>query len=102
MLELNVSNLFNQHAVVAVNENVLAAGLISPTRAIRFSGDPQVDWGKLMNGFSYIDALNSSAAFAAVDTKGNPIRGLTLANRYGAPQIYQTARQLRFALRYTF
>ena len=102
MLELNVSNLFNQHAVVAVNENVLAAGLISPTRAKRFSGDPQVDWGKLMNGFSYIDALNSSAAFAAVDTKGNPIRGLTLANRYGAPQIYQTARQLRFALRYTF
>ena len=45
-------------------ENILATSLVNPTRAPRFSGDPQIDWGKVMNGYNYIDAMNGAGAFA--------------------------------------
>jgi hypothetical protein len=94
--EMTVMNALNQRAVVAFNENVLAANLINPTRASRFSGDPQTDWGKLLNGYNYVDALNGKGAFAGVQSP------LTLANRYGLPQLYQLARNVRLAVRFTF
>ncbi len=94
--EMNVLNVFNQRAPVAYNEIVVPTGLISPTRASRFSGDPQVDWGKVMNGYNYIDALNGTGAFAGVQSK------LTLASRYGLPQVYQLARNVRLQVRFTF
>lgn len=94
--EVNASNLFNQRAAVAFYQFAIPTQLISPSRASRFSGDPAVDWGKVMNGYNYMDALNATGAFAGVQTK------LTLANRYGLPQVYQGARNLRLALRFTF
>ena len=95
--ELNAVNLLNQHAVTAVNEIAVAgSGLISPTRASRFSGDPGVDWGKVMSGYNYMDALNGTGTFAGVQSK------LTLASRYGLPQLYQTPRNLRLSVRFTF
>jgi hypothetical protein len=96
--EGNILNLFNQRAVTVVSETMLAGGtgLISPTRASRFPGDPQFDWGKVMNGFNYIDAVNGAGAFAGVQVK------TTLASRYGMPQAWQNARQIRVAVRFTF
>ena len=49
-----------------------------------------------MNGYNYIDALNGKGAFAGVQTT------LTLASRYGMPNLWQTARNLRLAVRFTF
>ena len=49
-----------------------------------------------MNGFNYMDALNGTGAFAGVQTK------LTLASRYGMPQGFQNARNIRLALRFIF
>jgi len=94
--EFNVLNVLNQRAAVGYNEIVLPTGLISPTRASRFPGDPQVDWGKVMNGYNYMDALNGTGAFAGVQSK------LTLASRYGLPQIFQLARNVRLQVRFTF
>jgi hypothetical protein len=53
---------FNQDAAVAYNGNVSGCGgqLISPTRAKRLSGDPETDWGIVMNGYNCVDALNSN------------------------------------------
>ena len=98
VFEVNAMNALNQRAAVGYNEIVIgaAAQLISPTRASRFSGDPQVDWGKVMNGYNYIDALNGKGAFAGVQSP------VTLANRYGLPQIFQLARNLRLSARFTF
>jgi hypothetical protein len=100
--EMNVTNLFNHRAAVGFNEIGVGstAQLISPTRAARFSGDPGVDWVKVMTGYSYVDALNSKGAFAGslTSTPG----GLTLASRYGLPQVYQDARTVRLAMRFTF
>jgi outer membrane receptor protein involved in Fe transport len=98
--EVNVINLFNQRAVTAVNEGPVGASsqLISPTRASRFSGDPGVDWGKVMGGYNYMDALNGTGAFGGSAGQAP----LTLANRYGLPQVYQGARNLRLSIRFTF
>ncbi len=97
----NVYNLLNQHSALAINENANASGgqLISPTRASRFNGDPQVDWGVVMAPFNYVDALNHTGAFASPVSKGTP---MTLANRYGLPTVFQTARRLRLAVRFIF
>jgi outer membrane receptor protein involved in Fe transport len=94
--EGNIINLFNQRATTVYNENMLAANLVSPTRASRFPGDPGFDWGKVMNGFNYIDAVNGTGAFAGVQSK------LTLSNLYGLPQAFQNARTIRLAVRFTF
>ena len=97
-LEINIANLFNQHAATAFNEIVLGSSsqLISPTRAPRFSGDPQIDWAKVMSSYNYVDALNGTGAFAGVQSP------LTLASRYGLPQVFQQARNMRLAVRFTF
>jgi hypothetical protein len=94
--EGNITNLFNQRAGVAYYQFAIPTGLISPTRASRFSGDPGVDWGKVMNGYNYMDALNGTGSFAGVQTP------LTLASRYGLPQVFQGARNMRLAVRFTF
>ena len=98
VFEANAYNLFNQHAAVAYNENVNGSGsqLISPTRVKRFSGDPGTDWGIVMNSYSYVDALNGKGAFAGIQ------KPMTLASRYGLPTVFQTARQFRLAVRFTF
>jgi hypothetical protein len=94
--EMNVLNVLNQRAPEAYYEFAIPTGLISPTRASRFSGDPQIDWGKVMNGYNYMDALNATGAFAGVQSK------LTLASRYGLPQLFQMARNVRLQVRFTF
>jgi hypothetical protein len=100
-LGANVYNIFNQHSAVAVNENVNASGsqLVSPTRASRFSGDPQVNWAQIMTPYNYVDAANHTGAFASPVETGTP---MTLASRYGLPTVYQTARQLRLEIHFTF
>jgi outer membrane receptor protein involved in Fe transport len=94
--ELNILNIFNQRNAVAYYEFMTPSGLVSPTRASRFPGDPQVDWGKVMNGYNYIDAMNATGAFAGVQSK------LTLSSRYGMPQVFQAARNMRLQVRFTF
>jgi hypothetical protein len=102
--EATFINVFNQRAVESVYEFAIPTNLISPARASRFSGDPQVDWGKVMNGYNYMDALNATGAFAgnAPGTSTAIQSKLTLASRYGMPNLFQTARNLRLAVRFTF
>jgi hypothetical protein len=94
--EMNFINLFNQRASVGYYEFMIPTNLVSPSRASRFPGDPAVDWGKVMNGYNYIDAMNGTGAFAGVQSK------LTLASRYGMPNLFQQARNIRLAVRFTF
>jgi hypothetical protein len=76
------------------------SGLISPTRAKRFAGDPGVDWARVMGGFDFTSEINTESQDPRVDPRGQ-LQGLTLASRYGLPQVFQTARQVRLALRFT-
>lgn len=94
--EMNLINVFNQRASVGYYEFMIPTNYVSPSRAVRFPGDPGLDWGKLMNGYNYIDALNGTGAFAGVQSK------LTLASRYGMPNLFQQARNIRLQVRFTF
>ncbi len=49
-----------------------------------------------MHAYNYVDAVNAGGAFTGVQTP------LTLASRYGLPQVFQMARNIRLALRFTF
>jgi hypothetical protein len=110
-LEANILNIFNQRAVEGVYEFAIPTNLINPLRAPRFAGDPGTDWGKVMNGYNYMDALNGTGAFGGVVpgsvTASNPggtavQPKLTLASRYGMPNLFQQARNIRLAVRFTF
>jgi hypothetical protein len=94
--EVNITNLFNQRAGVSYYEFAIPTNLINPSRPSRFPGDLGVDWAKVMKGYNYVDALNATGAFAGVQAK------TTLASRYGMPQVFQQARNLRLAIRFTF
>ena len=97
VLEGTLFNVLNQHAAVGFNEIAVAgSGLIKPSRTTRFTGDPGFDWGKVTNGYNYVSGVNGSGNFAGVQ---NP---LTLASRYGLPQIFQGARNARLAVRFVF
>ena len=98
--EAQAQNLFNHHAGVAFVEGPVAAsgGLISPTRPSRFSGDPQIDWNKVMTAYNYTDALNGAGAFGGAAAQAPQ----ALASRYGWANTYQQARNLRLSLRFTF
>jgi hypothetical protein len=94
--EANVINVFNQRAIQGVSEFAIPTSLINPTRAPRFAGDPGTDWGKVMNGYNYVDALNGTGAFNGVQSK------LTLASLYGKPNFFQSGRAMRLAVRFVF
>jgi hypothetical protein len=102
--EATFTNLFNQRATEAVYQFMIPTNLVSPNRASRFPGDPGVDWGKVMNGYNYIDALNATGAFAG-NVPGSTTKvqqPLTLASRYGMPNLFQQARNIRLSVRFTF
>jgi hypothetical protein len=94
--EIQASNLFNQRAKTGIYQFAIPTQLISPSRASRFSGDPKVDWNKVMTNYNYVDALNGSGTFSGVQAP------LTLASRYGLPVLFQQARNMRLAVRFTF
>ncbi len=53
--------------------------------------------------FFDVDALNATGAFAGNLSTGTKIQTpLTLANRYGMPQGWQGARNIRLTLRFAF
>jgi hypothetical protein len=95
--EAQASNLFNQHAGLAFYQFAFpGSNTLLPSRTKRFAGDPGYDYGLLMNGFNYIDAANATGAFKGIQAP------LTLASRYGMPQLFQASRTMRLQVRLTF
>ncbi len=104
IFEANIFNLFNQRAETVYYEFAIPTNLINPARANRMQGDLGVDFGKVMNGYNYIDALNGTGTFAGnVPGTTTKIQApLTLASRYGLASGFQNARSLRLTVRYSF
>jgi hypothetical protein len=102
-IEANIGNLFNRRAATSWYEFAIPASLINPARTPRLSGDLGVDFGKVMNGYNYVDALNATGAFAGNTSSGTKIQApLTLASRYGMANGWQGARNIRLTLRFSF
>jgi hypothetical protein len=101
--EANIGNLFNQRAATSWYEFGIPTNLINPARTNRLSGDLGVDFGKVMNGYNYVDALNATGAFAGTTSSGTKIQSpLTLASRYGMANGWQGARNIRMTVRFAF
>lgn len=92
--EFNVYNLFNQHAVMGYN--------VTPTTTApnikTTSNVTQIDYHQLMTGYDYMSEING--------TLGTSTNGATtpliLSNQYGQPNLFQTARSIRWKIAYTF
>jgi len=97
--EIQAQNLLNQRAKVAFIEGPVASsgGLISPTRPSRFSGDPQIDWNKVM------PRTTTPMRSTAPEPLAAPLhRPSGPGHPYGLAQTFQGARNMRIAMRFTF
>lgn len=88
--EFNVSNLFNQHAVMAYNVTPTTS---APTIATT-SNVTGTDYHQLMTGYDYMAEINGNLSGAASKK--------ILSNQYGLPNTFQTARSIRWKLAYVF
>jgi hypothetical protein len=83
--EINVYNALNQHAITSYYETPVGnGGYIAPPG----NNGTTWDYAKMMNGYDYVGTTNSE--------------GLWLATRYGQPNQFQLARQVRLKVAYTF
>jgi len=84
-VEANIINLFNEKNILNYNTALLRTGSVCPTPGT--CGAPNYD--KLMHsGWNYV---------AEANTAGSVLNGL-----YGQPNLWQTGRNMRFKLRFTF
>ena len=104
-LGLNVFNLFNQRAPITVFNSPLAGTqYATPT-----GGALGWDYLSLMNNFNYMPIMNDKTIVIDPNS-GNPVYGgpntngqpNTLASRYGLPVFYQSARNMRLQIKFTF
>jgi len=106
----NVTNLFNQRAVLSVNNSPLANGVVTP-----LGGDPAVgyDFLSMMTGWNYLAIANNTSSTVITDpvtlvqsrvyngpnvnARPNP-----LAARYGLANLFQGSRAIRLQMKFTF
>ena len=84
--DINVSNAFNQHAVTSYFETPVGNG--NSALAIAGNNATTYDYNALMTGFDYIGLSNTAK--------------LWYSARYGLPNQFQLARQVRIKVAYTF
>jgi hypothetical protein len=92
-IEWTVLNLFNHQAVLAINPDPLAGS--TTTTSIKPKTFPKgpVDFLTLMTGWDPIKGANG-----AYNVPGKQV----FANRYLQPYLFQNARTMRMAVRFTF
>jgi hypothetical protein len=86
--EINVSNLLGQHAIMGYNEVPLTAATYPTTT----SNPVGIDWNSMESGWNYVGVSN------APNSLGNKI----VSSTYGQPNLFQTGRQIRLKVAYTF
>jgi hypothetical protein len=89
--EVNVANLFNQASVLAVNPTPFQ-GTNTTVTALTSGGAR--DWTTMLTGWDTIKAANGQGY--------NITSPLIYNNRYGLPFLFQTRRNMRMAIRFTF
>jgi len=86
--ELNVSNILNQHATLSYNPNPLAQGN-------EFLTTP--DYQTFLTGYDPLAVANFEAHLPSPNTQNR-----VLNSQYGLPWLFQGARTMRLAARFTF
>jgi hypothetical protein len=92
--EVNVANLFNQASVLAVNPTPWRGTNTTVTAKTSTTSTGVKDWMTMLTGWDTIKAANAQGY--------NIVSPLIYNNRYGLPFLFQTRRNLRMAIRFTF
>jgi hypothetical protein len=82
--EVNVSNLLGQHSVTGYNQVPLTAAVYPKTTTNPIG----IDWNAMMTGWDYVGVSNTNNKL--------------VSSTYGLPNLYQTGRQIRLKVAYTF
>jgi hypothetical protein len=92
--EVNFYNLLNQHAATSIYNTPITTATF-PTDKTNPTG---YDYKSLTSGWDYVAVSNSAG--------GGPSNAVpqlkTVANRYGLPALFQSARQIQLKIAYTF
>jgi len=88
--EINVINLLNQHAAMAYNDIPITSSATIATN----SNPTGVDYNALMSGFDYVAMVNGATAASTAPK--------VMSNQYGLPNVFQSARQVRVKVAFTF
>ena len=89
------ANVLNQHAVVSEGQQIdsgYAQNYIAPNGHTLFDG--AAFYGAAEHKYDYVAEMNS-----APTNNGGPI---TVNSQYGKPYLYQTGRNIRLAVHFTF
>lgn len=84
--QANITNLFNQHAVLTYNQNMLRTGRVSIV-----DGSGSVDYLTSMTGYDYLTLANAGGT-----------DGLIKSSLYGTPALWQDGRSVRFMIKFAF
>jgi hypothetical protein len=87
--EINISNLLGQHSVTGYNQVPLTAAVYPYNATANPLG---IDWNAMMSGWDYVGVSNNDPK------NGNKL----VSSTYGLPNLYQSGRQIRLKLAYTF
>ena len=105
--EANISNIFNQHSVTFINQNLIRTSGLNPYRC---GTDPTgtIVVNTTGTNCTLVEANQAGFDYAAVMTKGYDYtalansQGRTLSSLYGLPFGWQNPRSMRFKIRFTF
>jgi hypothetical protein len=91
--EVHAFNMFNQHSVTLIQQNLVRTGSISPAQCTVTPGCPAtnisgINYNAMIAGYDYAAAANSA--------------GSTLSSLYGLPYGYQDPRTVRFKVMFIF
>jgi hypothetical protein len=91
--EANVFNVFNQHSVTLIGQNLIRTSGVNPDRCSVTGSCPAtsisgIDYAKLLQGYDYIAAANSQSRI--------------FNSQYGVPFGWQSPRTMRFKLKFAF
>jgi outer membrane receptor protein involved in Fe transport len=96
-VELNFTNIFNQHSPTFINQNLMRSGSIHPSLDTATSpcGSVGIYYDQLLTGgYNYIDEANANPASDNCHA--------TLQPMYGLPYGWQNPRSIRFKVKFTF
>ncbi len=99
--EANISNIFNQHSPVFINQNLIRTSGLNPDRCGTATTAACPDVASANAGFNY-GALMTQGYDYINGAGGANAQARTLNSSYGLPFGWQNPRTMRFKFRFTF
>ena len=99
--EANISNIFNQHSPVFINQNLIRTSGLNPDRCGTSTTAACPDVASVNAGFNYGALMTGGYDYINGAGGANP-QARTLNSSYGLPFGWQSPRSMRFKIRFTF